>query len=228
MILHRYFRTTDGLLSLQNLELKVAIPSEFNDPFELCPVDITKWTYSNVDNYYKKDQKVIERFSIYADKLNQPLSNIWKIAIEEVVKKSHNGYAEKAFEDMRKFSDTFLRFICFSSSQNTSEQNQILMWSHYADKHRGLRIHFDSTKFSESETQIKSVKYGERVPFNILLDKYSEEFKTQMQEVLLKKSEAWQYEDEYRMIIDQNCCKEKNKLWFYKIYPKVLFVSILE
>jgi hypothetical protein len=220
MILHRYFEAKFGLLLLENLELKVATPGEFNDPFEFRPIDITKWTYTNIDKYYKRDTQRVEEYKVHCKELNLSFSNTWKTFIRGMVKKSQNGFPEQMFKEMKIYSDSIFRFICFSSLESTSDQNQILMWSHYADKHTGLRVHFDSEKFTKNETQTKPVEYGKRVPFNILLDRQSEEFKKQMHDLLLTKSEAWRYEEEYRMIVDQNRCKEKDGLWFYKILPE--------
>src|SRR5262249_39812283 len=67
----------------------------------------------------------------------------------------------------------------------------ILLWSHYADSHRGLCIEFDTSV--EHFGVAYKVKYERDYP---VLDLHS----GLELAALLYKSDVWQYEEEYRMI----------------------------
>lgn len=97
---------------------------------------------------------------------------------------------------------------CFSTSPDN-----ILMWSHYADKHRGFCIEYDFTKLKDKNILLLlyPVIYSERrptVPMTLFdLDNLKEIKLSNNREVipdiimaLLTKSKIWDYENEWRII----------------------------
>lgn len=84
-----------------------------------------------------------------------------------------------------------------------------LMWSHYADSHKGMCLVFDIPKEIVYETFVK-VEYGEEIPdayFNIDdMDNWS-----RLMKIVKTKSNEWKHEEEYRQVY-----KKKN---FYEDYP---------
>lgn len=71
-----------------------------------------------------------------------------------------------------------------------------LLWSHYADSHRGLCIRFDHTlePFRSSNRVTYTKKYPEVVyPF---VDEFSSDL---LEKTVLTKAEYWKYEEEFRL-----------------------------
>lgn len=81
--------------------------------------------------------------------------------------------------------------IC-SFSENYSSH---LMWSHYADGHRGIVIGFE---IDESKFKIEKVNYNGLSSFQDLPHKFDD-----LKKVFLNKIKDWSYEEENRIIIER-------------------------
>lgn len=86
---------------------------------------------------------------------------------------------------------------------NTDPKN-ILMWSHYADQHRGLCIgyRFDYAKLREVAL-IRKVGYPESDDLEVLTANDLHDTDSSVEKLLLKKSRLWRYEGEWRFILKQ-------------------------
>ncbi len=95
----------------------------------------------------------------------------------------------------------------FSLSANDSH---ILNWSHYSDSHKGFCIGFDSltllnfsfsfTNKNQKRLTMFKVKYSEKYPE---LNPYKMKRIEWAEAQLLTKSKVWEYENEYRMILQE-------------------------
>lgn len=226
MILHKYI-DEKGKCSIEHSELKVSIPSEFNDPFEFLPKDVTMWTNRKKKSLlFSKSNKdmVYETFKnagLFKNKkqLKREFKNKEKY-IKEFDKIINNGMVWRGIQGMKDYADQVTRVISFSS-EKASEYDQILMWSHYTNKHKGIRIHFDTSKFGLQEEVFKEVEYSQtRVPFDASLFANTKAFLDQINKILITKSFAWSYEKEYRLFLTPNCCYSKDNFHFYKILPE--------
>ena len=75
----------------------------------------------------------------------------------------------------------------------TTKPDNLLMWAHYADSHRGVCIKFDILKDLDTFLVPLPVDYNEQyIDFNML--------NSDLLSVLRRKSPDWEYEDEYRII----------------------------
>lgn len=75
------------------------------------------------------------------------------------------------------------------------KRDDILMWSHYADSHRGVCLEFDGMgKFMAHAQEVKYSKKREPIR------PYYETREQMMEKALLTKSDHWTYEDEYRLL----------------------------
>ena len=78
----------------------------------------------------------------------------------------------------------------------TSNNNNLLMWSHYADSHRGYCIGFDKFELADSTRgMIGKVTYSSSFPKIQMFDENYASFSR----ILMTKSKHWEYEDEYRI-----------------------------
>jgi hypothetical protein len=80
--------------------------------------------------------------------------------------------------------------VCYS----TNEHN-ILMWSHYADNHKGMCLVFDVP--NPIDKYLFKVNYLEDLP-NIKYD--MKEFLPEIRKIITTKSKDWEYEQEYREV----------------------------
>jgi hypothetical protein len=74
-------------------------------------------------------------------------------------------------------------------------RDDILMWAHYADKHRGLCLEFDGSDNCRFFGEAQPVEYEDYTPVPLDKDK-----NRQMTRVILTKSKHWSYEQEYRIV----------------------------
>lgn len=90
------------------------------------------------------------------------------------------------------------RICCFSQKYHQDDFNQNLMWSHYANSHKGLRIDFDFN--IENERLVKKVKYQKPKVIKKLDDIIDNQ--ELLEEIMISKLPCWKYEQESRVIID--------------------------
>lgn len=214
MILHKYLDADGAIPTLQNCELKVTPPYEFNDPFDCLQSVNENWSIKYL-------QRILLRGEIADLYYNDLISSRYvknkkeykeKIRDKDLMKKYFKNtrpmeYVSKHFT-IRLYN--FARIACFSSA-NADEKNQILMWSHYSKGHTGVRLHFDSDILikDSGDWNPEGVTYNDkREAFELRdfvpLDNLNEKIK----KILLTKSKAWEYESEYRVFIQRGNCRE--------------------
>jgi len=110
-------------------------------------------------------------------------------------------------ERRRKIIDVELRAICFCDATKVNSQNDIILWSHYARGHHGVRIGFE---FSEDQFQIVEMKYRmERVKAEVSFWLDDETILKAINESATVKSKAWEYEGEYRLFTKTGSCEAR-------------------
>lgn len=88
----------------------------------------------------------------------------------------------------------------------TSNKNR-LMWSHYADSHKGICIEYDFSERLQSDCQPMPVYYTNarpKFPWKVAIDPSPQtqaEATIHFINALLTKDEAWDYENEWRLLI---------------------------
>jgi hypothetical protein len=107
------------------------------------------------------------------------------------------------------FKDEFDRtkgILCFSRNW----KNPVL-WSHYADKHRGICLGFDLDDFYAQE-----VKYrNNRLDFDATKNVKYAGISGYALDSLRTKYSHWQYEEEVRALFDLDECTMENGLYFF-------------
>jgi len=177
MIVYKYLHP-DRIDVLNNNLVRFTQPAALNDPFELMP-----------------NLSEIRRF--FANLTNSFTSK----------NASHADYGLQSTDEIIK--DTFGRWNADNASSLlflslSKERNNLLMWSHYCDSHRGFTLGFDSFHpfFSESKPGIKSVLreviYSRTRPVIPAPDGDAESF-FQANTNILTKSHHWAYERELRL-----------------------------
>lgn len=112
-----------------------------------------------------------------------------------------NRSERKRFNHWRKRTAAELGLMCFSKCW----RNPVL-WSHYAEEHKGICLGFDVPASCLSKVQYAP----ERLQFEQLIPN-----KCQLQKLLRTKYEDWKYEAEYRRIVDLDNTWKADKLHFW-------------
>jgi hypothetical protein len=164
------FETSIEHIIIKN-SLKFSNPILFNDPFD-CSEKLLKVKYdkSHINEVLKQNHSYYNRKDRRSLKVDE-------------VKRQQNLIMKEKREEFK---------ICCFSGKN----DNMLMWSHYANKHSGICCGFDFPISIPGKFLIKPVRYEDHV--NLL------EGETDLNKIILywltTKSRMWEYEIEYRAI----------------------------
>lgn len=167
-------------------EIYFAAAKSFNDPFDLCPAfSLAASKTTQVKDYERLSRK-------FQPGLNRKSR---REGARQVVRGSLNSANIKNTENIiqtqhAEYITERIGVLCVST-----KSDDILMWSHYADCHRGVCLEFDGNLSLMAHAH--QVEYSrKRNPINAYTDSKEEA----MTKALLTKSEQWSYEDEWRLI----------------------------
>ena len=179
-ILYKYADLTTAWESLEGSTLAFTPPSRFNDPFDTNPaIDM---------NLSDEEFEILWRRSGSAK--DMPLQEFIRqmrtnIPVSEAELKRHSyGMNNLTFGA-----------VCF-----TAHPNDPLMWAHYAGRHKGVVIGYDSNYGEMKKTC--SVTYQANRHVLRLGDAFDETY-------LRVKNKVWEPEDEWRLIARLDACKVK-------------------
>jgi hypothetical protein len=168
--------------TLRDQKIYLSDPADLNDPWDCKP------TY---DPAHVREPEEIERFIIW---------------LRSVATKRIDARREAAFERRLRVDAVYRNEVIqglSTSNQSVIGQRRIycltpdplstLMWSHYGDNHRGicLEFHLGNPVFLNAWEVKYDKKYPAWVPHRVLEHAI---------DMLLTKSDAWRYEQEFRVI----------------------------
>ena len=173
--------------NLKDRRIWFSKPIRFNDPFD-CSINFAfeKMTGDQWNDYYNELKEIWEKdddatFKVEYEKyfqgdvLSDELKTGFTLAITKILK------SELVYQIQGK------GIACFSE-----KADDILMWSHYSDGHRGFYLEFD-TRF-EPFSKSLPVKYSETLPILSPRDKTI----PPLMILATTKSIGWSYEKEWR------------------------------
>lgn len=175
-------------------ELYFASPKDFNDPFDCDPpIKFADCT----------DEEYMRLHRSGAEKDTEP-EKAEKNALDEL-KNNRIKFLRKREEDfknvLKEMSDP-LGVLCLSATPY-----DILMWSHYADKHRGVVLIFDRKGLEKRFEHCYKVDYEDNViDVRVLIDNLNRWYIP----LLTKKSDRWHYEKEWRIITEPDNRRDKH------------------
>ncbi len=180
--LYKYY--SDNLEYLKSLfvegKLYHATPNQFNDPFECKPHF----------NWPTNSQKIL---------------NIKKHLIKASIDHGINKKRSKSFITKKMKKPSFIKDVVINAitstygklricSYTTSHEN-LLLWSHYANSHKGICVEFDATRLP--------ILYSFKVDYSEVYPEVEYPRPTDGRGFIpaLVKSLAWDYEKEYRSFL---------------------------
>jgi len=206
MLLFRYFKS-HGYETLRDGQLKASAPSSFNDPFEFLPKFPTSLPIAEAkrllkareksDDWYQKTKRTNPAIS------NKKIFKEWMRGNREVnaktLRENHTRLMRDVLESRLQIMDRKQRIVCFSQEARHPWE-EILLWSHYADSHRGVRIGFNMPAALPPPMVLAPMRYQEArcsASFQEITDPNSNS--KWAIEAMMVKSKGWEYEREVRL-----------------------------
>ncbi len=123
-----------------------------------------------------------------------------------------------ATENFKAEFDRTRGILCFSKNWNNP-----VLWSHYADKHRGICLGFDLDDYYAQE-----VKYREnRLDPDATKHVKFAEISTYVLDSLHTKYSHWQYEEEVRVLFDLDECMMEDSLYFFAFSDVLVLKEVI-
>jgi len=207
MRLFRYFDAAGGVATLKSKTLRFSNPMGFNGPFELTP-RISKPSEELLLDRLLAEHLVEDYFQsvgLLKGMTREESSNEYHAV--ELPKRFLKLQDDKGWESkssrlkwdlVERFSKGF-RVLCCSHREDS-----ILMWSHYAEKHRGVVIEFEVDELFSGMTlsdHFKEVRYRSSPPTISGLHADVQSFEEAMELALVTKALEWAYEEEVRIMM---------------------------
>jgi hypothetical protein len=147
------------------------------------------YKYRSLENLWHTLDIVINNrlFCAKWSDLNDPLEGRYELFLE----KENGTDAISLTEKIERYKSDF------RISSLSSNPNNFLMWSHYANGHKGVAIEIE---FEEENLSLSQVTY---TPFSSVFTKDIEDERG-LHHIFTGKGEEWAYEEEYRIITREN------------------------
>lgn len=225
-LIYKYFNE-HGARVIEDLELKVTPPNEFNDLFEVTPRPSAKppsleefehLMNGEVGQAWLNDRlSHSEKFRRDYDRLGGNLQGLYKLAVP-LMPSIKQASCDKLLDEISKH----FGIICFCD-----DPQHLLMWSHYSDGHTGMVIGFDASKLNLGS--IDRVNYVlQRIEHNFPWQPTSPD---QMKAVITSKSDLWRYEGESRVILKLAGLRpqvlDNGKIGYFRAIPPAAIVKII-
>jgi hypothetical protein len=218
MRLHRYF-ASHADVTLTERRLKLAQISSFNDPFEFVHSFTGDYTVEQAEEdlrhmpeseiRFYRSVLMASGFGPSAVKLESPLRGLAEFFVKiggmPLIDPCH----------CQQLADRFFVLCCFSQT-DVDPREEILLWSHYARSHSGVRIEFELDEktlplqlvdYSHTRCAIDLANFGDPEHTNEILQKT---FQT--------KAMSWSYEHEVRLILKKECAQRHPIPLGYRYY----------
>jgi hypothetical protein len=174
---------------ITNKELFLASPALFNDPFD-CKIPVAYWKLGDPELAREYFPKIVERHKPH-------LTETEKIAeVERLIEEGRFRDDDYLIFMEKDFFDKLNKKVGILSL--TAHRDNVVMWSHYSNSHKGYCIGFNSKILFNNPDHFGcggQVIYAKEFP-EILP---TEDLVQQMVKQTYIKSDMWEYEKEYRL-----------------------------
>jgi len=222
--------------NIQNF-IRFSQPIAFNDPFEFKPVIESTLSIDEVQdeidkNFDKLIQSKIDELPL--ELRTMLIGHDLKKWVRDQINNNQGWIKSQSSVAAKNVSSTLTNFSnqLVGVLSLTEKRENLLMWSHYADSHKGFCIGFDSShhffnrKRSEKDEfyHLRKVDYIKKRPSKALRQ-------TNSTDLFLLKSDVWEYEQEWRICsvlkdADQVLDGHPPKVHLFK-YPQESVMEIL-
>jgi hypothetical protein len=190
-------------------------PLDFNDPFD-CQISLPVQATNRKYRLYLQRWSKGKRLWLNRQQRRAAISTRDQSLFEKAYRKTLKEHTEKA------------GLVCFSETND-----DILLWSHYADKHSGVCLEFAVQQDDLLKEKTAKVNYSREYPDLNFFDVVNAREKGELTEnqerdlttaLFLTKSEHWRYEKEWRTV---EIPKSQSFRGQHRISPRALSGVIL-
>lgn len=191
-LLYKYLELNEDSLSIIDKgTLKFSHVESFNDPFDCNPEfdarNYAKCLVEHIDSYNKNKEKNLSP----AQRMQQKIREIQRF--EQEIRKP--GFGIQVTNSYGVF--------CLSK-----DPLSVLMWSHYADHHKGFVVEFSIPNYPQVDTieEAREFTLNNLVPFEVYYNKEkpiidsNHDLNENLKQTLFVKGLSWEYENEERII----------------------------
>ena len=172
---------------VENSRVFFAESDQFNDPYDIAP--IIRLGGDADDPEFVKELEAVELGILQTRGLTEEQIAEMRETRGEDIASLAQGTTDMIREELRASS----RFFCL-----TAERCHPLQWSHYADHHRGLCLHFDCSVDTVFGLAREVAYRTTRDP--ILLPLSRQDGDVIVERMALLKADFWSYEKEFRIV----------------------------
>lgn len=192
-IIYKYCSLESAERIIKDKQIKLTALSDVNDPFEALPQ--TGYIFKEYRNAENKFRELIQQKATEYQKAGKTIdawehnnSIQYKYFVAEAIHESHPWLNSI---NIAKEARKNIFCTCFSETYDN-----ILMWSHYADQHRGCCIAFKSNHLKVPPfAEIQPVEYVDERP-----RLWDDDIQSQL-DLPFKKNSMWSYEREWRLVL---------------------------
>ena len=198
----------DNLDGLRNHALWFSSPENFNDPFD-C--NVSCFLGRNKRDFEDRLETFFERDSAIARLFGKSTAR-WRIKNQILMDIFRLFYYRRTF-------------ICTLSETC----DNVLMWSHYANKNAGMCLVFNSHNAGLIRDNVVPVQYYDRYPSNLVDARRIDDLGMLTKQLLASKSSDWSYEREWRAFMVNNNSGDADEMKgaLYKYDPSLLSGVVL-
>jgi len=225
--LFKYVTADTALKILTNKTLKWSLPELFNDPFEFRSPFEFGFELEQLEEPFLQQASIL---ITQRDDPNlfegNPVADVIRKAraervgagdsakIQELLRPAFPQYVDHLKQGLKSDRNTWLerkktyRVLCFSAVRDN-----ILMWSHYADEHKGAVLEFQpKIEFATEMLGARLVEYSKEFPVAVSFEQFllyitGQGPKPHAPDAFVKsvytKSSDWSYENEWRILNKQ-------------------------
>lgn len=229
MNLYKYLSVDIAKYIIANKVIRFTQPIAFNDPYDVYPrlakilsdEKINELTLKLVSNEQLINKLLDEAIKQELPNLSPELKNIFSIVpikgfLNTYIEKKYNSHYDllKKYISPEKFRENLIEKFLFVLSNQigilsfSKVNNNILMWSHYGNSHKGIVIEFDGghsflQQFENGVFQdVIEIEYTNKRP-EFIVETFEPTFEESLKmskKVLFTKAKHWSYEKEFRVI----------------------------
>jgi hypothetical protein len=191
--IYKYTSAEGGIATLTSTSFKFNSPLNFNDPFD-CNTSILE---------FSKTKATVVEFKEALTHLNMSRAE----KRQQLLELNNPVLFNKMFRQIARQKIEKSKVTCFSKKYINT-----LMWSHYADQHRGVCLEFNGSMepcdiLERGSATILNVNYDRTDMIN-----YNKDKERAIVDLFTRKSVDWRYEEEVRIIVmDDNIFHKFNR-----------------
>jgi len=170
---YKYARIDNVIKILESKTLWFSSPKDFNDPFD-CNVNLIDFTPRNEDIVKFINEKLVKNRTVRRKEINKNKRDSYRIK-NQIAKQTQDLFYNSGI-------------CCFSEVKDN-----ILLWGHYADNHKGICLKF-SSEIAKIGTMTSKVNYKTRYE----TPNFWTEEELVIYHLIFTKSDDWSYEKEIR------------------------------